>query len=168
MLADALGRRAPWQKSRELIVADIDAAIDGVKKTDTAYGLAALAAAYALRANFDNHPAYAREARDNDLDAAAACLKQANDLAAGVPALAGSSPPKGGTAGHYLYLLASARAHEDLARLDEKAPAFNINRAVREFANAARLNPQSSRPPSGIGRCLCIMCWPTCTSRRAI
>ncbi len=46
MLADALGRRVPRQKSRELIVTDIDAAIDGGKKTDSAYGLAALAAAY--------------------------------------------------------------------------------------------------------------------------
>ncbi len=34
----------------------------------------------ALRANYDNHPAYGREARENDLDAAAASLKKANDL----------------------------------------------------------------------------------------
>ncbi len=156
MLADALGRRAPRQKSRELIVADIDAAIDGGMKSKTAYGMAGLAAAYALRANYDNHPAYSREARDNDLDAAASFLKQANDLNVGVSASAGSSsqPPKGGTPAQYLYLLAAARAHEDLARLDEKAPAFNINRAVRMFANAARANPQSPRPSYGIGRCL--------------
>ena len=156
MLADALGRRAPRQKSRELIVADIDAAIEGGKKSKTAYGLADVAAAYALRANYDNHPAYSREARENDLDAAAKCLRRANDLNVGVPASAGSSsqPPKGGTPAQYLYLLAAARAHEDLARLDEKAPAFNINRAVRMFANAAKSNPQSPRPSYGIGRCL--------------
>ena len=43
--ADALGRRAPRQKTREQIVADIDAGIDAGKKADTAYALASLGAA---------------------------------------------------------------------------------------------------------------------------
>jgi serine/threonine protein kinase len=176
MTTDALGRRATKQKSRELVLADIDAAIDGGKKAQNPYGLAALGAAYILRANYDNHPAYNRDARNTDLDTAAACLKQATVLSGGVPgpigllvpastgssssarvpALADSSaqPAKAGTPTQYLYHLAAARAHEDMARLVERSPAFNISRAVSEYAKAAEVNPQSPRPQSSVGRCL--------------
>ncbi len=81
LLADALGRRAVLRETRELIVADLDAAIATGKNAKTAYGLASLAEACVLRANYDNHPAYAREARNQDLDAAAARLKEAEAMA---------------------------------------------------------------------------------------
>jgi len=150
LLADALGRRAPRDQTRELLVEDLDTAIEEGKKAKTAYGLASLAVAYVLRANFDNHPAYTREARDRDVNRAAANTKQAEKMA--MPRQAGS-PGAEADLGDYLYHLAAARAYEYLAWLLEKDPAANINLAIREFAKAAKTNPHAPQPLCGMGRC---------------
>jgi len=144
LLADALGRHAEQQVTRKSILTELTQAIKEGRKAESAYGMMSLSTALVLWSNYNNDPGYTLEARKTDLAEAVAKIEQADRIRQ-TPGVRGVD--------EYLYRFGAGNAYEDLAWLVEMDPTKNMNRAIHEFAEAAKVEPRKSMPHCSIGRC---------------